>query len=332
MSDPAPSSQEHAVVADYDSPWKTVLERYFPDFLAFFFPDAHAGIDWTHGYTMLDKELQKVVRDAELGRRWADSLIRVTSREGDEDWLLVHVEVQGQNQADFAQRMFVYNYRLYDRYAKPVVSLAVLGEPSQSDHGEFGYARWGCRMGLRFPLVSLAAYRTRRTELESSANPFAVVTLAHLSARETAGSPADRYQAKLGLIRSLYRRGLARQDILELFRFIDWVLTLPEGLEQQLWSEVRQFDEEKHMHYLSSIERMAQQKGIEQGIEKGTELGIGEGQAKLLHVLVRQRFGPVPPEIEARIRGARPDQLEQWALQILDARCLDDVFGATGEY
>ncbi|HSO81992.1 DUF4351 domain-containing protein [Thiocapsa sp.] len=213
--------------------------------------------------------------------------------------------------------------------------MAVLGEPSRSKHGEFGYARWGCRMGLRFPLVSLAAYRTHRTELESSANPFAVVTLAHLSALETAGSPADRYQAKLGLIRSLYRRGFARQDILELFRFIDWVLTLPEGLEQQLWSEVQQFDEEKHMHYLSSIERMAQQKGIEQGIEQGTERGIeqgiGQGQAKILHVLVQQRFGPVPPEIEARIRSAHPDQLEQWALLILDARCLEDVFGATGE-
>jgi hypothetical protein len=24
---------------DYDSPWKEVLERYFPAFLAFFFPD-----------------------------------------------------------------------------------------------------------------------------------------------------------------------------------------------------------------------------------------------------------------------------------------------------
>lgn len=204
-----------------------------------------------------------------------------------------------------------------------MVSLAVLGEPSRGNYGEFGYARWGCRMGLRFPLVSLAAYRTRRTELKSSANPFAVVTLAHLSAQETAGSPTDRYQAKLGLIRSLYRRGIERQDILELFRFIDWVLTLPEGLEQQLWSEVQQFDEEKHMHYLSSIERMAQQKGIEQG--------IGQGQANLLYVLVQQRFGPVSPEIEARIRSAHPDQLEQWALLILDARCLEDVFGATGE-
>ena len=33
-------------MTDYDSPWKTVLERYFPDFLLFFFPAAHAGIDW----------------------------------------------------------------------------------------------------------------------------------------------------------------------------------------------------------------------------------------------------------------------------------------------
>ncbi len=74
------------------------------------------------------------------------------------------------------------------------------------------------------------------------------------------------------------------------------------------------------MHYLSSIERMAQQKGICQG------------QAKLLHLLVRHRFGPVPPEIEARIGSARPDQLEHWALLILDAQCLDDVFGATGEH
>lgn len=60
MSDPALSSHKHAVVTDYDSPWKTVLERYFPDFLAFFCPDAHAGIDWTHGYSLLDKVEQQL--------------------------------------------------------------------------------------------------------------------------------------------------------------------------------------------------------------------------------------------------------------------------------
>ena len=176
------------------------------------------------------------------------------------------------------------------------------------------------RTGLRFPLVSLSAYRARRPELESSTNPFAVVTLAHLSAQETAGR--DRYQAKLSLIRRLYRRGFARQDILELFRFIDWVLTLPEGLEDQLWTEVQQFDEERRMRYVSSFERIAQKKGMERGMEKG----IGQGQARLLRLQLQQRFGLIPPEIAARIEDGRPEQLERWALRILNAVSLDDVF------
>jgi hypothetical protein len=25
---------------DYDSPWKDAVERYFPEFIAFYFPDA----------------------------------------------------------------------------------------------------------------------------------------------------------------------------------------------------------------------------------------------------------------------------------------------------
>ena len=44
--------------ADYDSPWKEMLERYFPEFMAFFFPEAHQEIDWETEYLFLDKELQ----------------------------------------------------------------------------------------------------------------------------------------------------------------------------------------------------------------------------------------------------------------------------------
>ncbi|HHD63118.1 MAG TPA: hypothetical protein ENK96_01865 [Desulfobulbaceae bacterium] len=56
---------------DFDSLWKEVLEAYFEDFLQFFFPVAAGGIDWQAGYRFLDKELQQVTRDAELGRfRW----------------------------------------------------------------------------------------------------------------------------------------------------------------------------------------------------------------------------------------------------------------------
>jgi len=39
-----------------------------------FFSDIHAEIDWNKGYEFLDKELEKIVRDAERGRRIADNL------------------------------------------------------------------------------------------------------------------------------------------------------------------------------------------------------------------------------------------------------------------
>jgi hypothetical protein len=31
---------------DYDSPWKDALTRYFPEFMSFYFPEAHRQIDW----------------------------------------------------------------------------------------------------------------------------------------------------------------------------------------------------------------------------------------------------------------------------------------------
>jgi hypothetical protein len=34
-------------MSDYDSPWREALDRSFELFLAFFFPQAHADIDWS---------------------------------------------------------------------------------------------------------------------------------------------------------------------------------------------------------------------------------------------------------------------------------------------
>jgi len=81
---------------DFDSPWKEALERYFPEFVALFFPRIHAAVAWARGHVFLDKELQQVVRDAELGRRYADKLVQVYTHEGVETWVLIHVEVQGE--------------------------------------------------------------------------------------------------------------------------------------------------------------------------------------------------------------------------------------------
>ena len=48
--------------ADYDSPWKDILEAYFEECILFFFPYVHADISWDRGYEFLDKELQSIVK------------------------------------------------------------------------------------------------------------------------------------------------------------------------------------------------------------------------------------------------------------------------------
>jgi hypothetical protein len=214
--------------SDYDSPWKEALERYFPQFLVFFFPQIHAEIDWSRGWTFLDKELQQVVRDAELGRRLVDKLVKVWKLDGTETAILIHIEVQGQRESDFAERMFVYHYRLRDRYNFPVVNLAVLADENASWRPtQYGYALWRCQTSFEFPMVKLLDYKPQFAVLEQSSNPFAVVVAAHLQAQATRQNPEDRLKWKLRLVKGLYERGYDREGILELFRVIDWVMALP---------------------------------------------------------------------------------------------------------
>lgn len=248
---------------DYDSPWKEVLERYFKEFVQFFFPVAYRGIDWSKDYEFLDKELQQIVRDAELGRRLVDKLVKVWTIEGDEAWVVVHIEVQGQEESAFAKRMYVYNYRLFDRYDRRVVSLAVLADDRESWRPKaFGYELWGCKVRMEFPIVKLLDYADREQELEASTNPFAIVALAYLKTRATRKNQEDRFYWKLRLCKLLYERGYAKEDILELIRFIDWIMRLPDELEEQFDDAMLQYEEEKKMQYVTTFER----RGIQQGL------------------------------------------------------------------
>ena len=281
---------------DQDSPWKEVLERYFESFLAFFFPRAHAEIDWAKGYELLDKELQKVVRDAELGRRLVDKLVKVYTLAGSEAWVLIHIEVQGQEDADLDKRMYVYNYRLFDRYNRRVASLAILTDDAPEwRQSTYGYELWGCRIRLDFPTVKLLDYANGWGSLEKDPNPFSIIVMAHLKTLATRHDARERLHAKLALVRMLYERGYGKGDILELFRFIDWVLTLPEELEEDFSRAVEDYEEVVKMPYVTSVERV--------GMKRGSVLRSREA---VLDVLAA-RFGEIPAALVSAI-NAMDDQ------------------------
>jgi hypothetical protein len=277
-------------LTDYDSPWKEVIELYFPRFLEFFFTQAYAEIDWTRPYEFLDTELQQLEPDAEIGRRLVDKVAKVWLLDGEEAWVLVHVEVQGQYDSQFAERMYTYNYRLFDRHKKRVISLAVLAdEQANWRPSSYSYQLGGCRVSLEFPVAKLLDYEQGWEILEQTTNPFGVIVMAHLKTKATQRNPENRLQWKLSLVRRLYERGYSRQDIQELFRFIDWIMVLPKELALSFKTEVRSYEEANRMRYVTSIERLAKQEGVEEGI-------LQNARESIIAVL-ETRFGEVPSSI-----------------------------------
>ena len=275
---------------DYDSPWKVAIAVYFKAFIAFFFPDIYENIDWTRNYEFLDTQLQQVMRDDEIGQREADKLVKVWLIDGSETWVLIHLEIQSQYQANFAERMYVYNSRIFGMYRQKVVSLAVLADEETSWRPQgYGYQLWGCRVLLEFPLVKLLDYANEWESLEQSTNPFAAIVMAHLKTQATRHIPKQRLEWKLSVIKSLYRRGYNRAEVRELFRIIDWMMTLPKDMDSKFRQEIRRFEEENKMLYVTSIERLAREEGI---IEKGREDVID---------VLQIRFGEIPNELVDKI-------------------------------
>ena len=268
---------------DYDSPWKEALDFYFEAFLALLFPGVHAQIDWSRGYESLDKEFQQIVREAELGRKYVDKLVKVWTAAGVECWVLIHVEVQTAREEAFPLRMYVYNYRIFDRYNKRVASLAVLADDDPDWRpDEFRHSIFGCETSLRFPTVKLIDYEAKEAELESSANPFAKVVLAHLKTRQTRGDPADRSLWKQRLIRGLFDQGLSGKDVRELFRVIDWFLALPPMLDRIFWQDFEKFQQERKMPFITTPQRIGRQEGMREGIRLGLKLRFGDDGLRLM--------------------------------------------------
>ena len=88
------------------------------------------------------------------------------------------------------------------------------------------------------------------------------------------------------------------------------------------------------MKYVTSVERLAiergLQKGMEEGLEKGLEQGLEKGRAQgtasVLLRLLNRRFGPLSADVTRRLAQSTPEQLEIWAARVRDAGSIDEVF------
>ena len=304
---------------EYDSPWKEVASRFFPQLVQFFAPDLHRVIDWSAGHEFLEQELREVLRDASTGPRRVDKVVKVHTLAGKPLYFVLHVEIQVQRESNFPQRMFVYYYRLYDLYPEQVVSLAILADEEPGwEPNSYEHELYGTQVGLKYRTVKLWEYNNHWAELEKDPNPFALVVMAHLKTKATRGNAEERLTWKVQLVRELYERGYEQGKIDDLFRFLDWILALPDNMTQTFRERIEDIKQESAMKYVTSIQRLGRQEGRQEGRE--------EGLREVVVTLIEEKFGPPDASILQRIEQASREQILLWAKRILTASSPDEIF------
>jgi predicted transposase/invertase (TIGR01784 family) len=111
--------------------------------------------------------------------------------------------------------------------------------------------------------------------------------------------------------------------------------------EQQLRAFRRQIALMDEQVLLKDAKQRGKKEGLEQGLEQGRAEGeakgraegkaegAAEGRATLLLQQLSHKFGSLPANARQRVTLASVDELDAWALNLLDAASLDEVFRKT---
>ena len=314
---------------DLDAIWKETFQEFFPECLDRFYPEVAAVVDWTQPVRFLDKELREMLGDSPRPRQFVDILAEVHLRNGTLGWILIHLEVQSTVDPESSCRMLFYHVALFRKFRRPVLSLAVLGDPDpgwRPGRLETGIGDMGVL--FRFPICKLSDFTD--AELEADLNPVSFVILAERMARRHREDPSARRVGKLALIRRLVRmleaKGYSRKKGLALTRVIEWAIPLPPVEDKRLIQDMQQIEAEIPRTFLTCFERYAlykateeaRQKGLKEGRQEGQRDGLRDGWIEALKALVAARFPDWEPSWNRCLEAVDDaDRLREWHRLVL---------------
>ncbi len=295
-------------------------------------------IDFHQPLSFLDKEFKKLFAQSTSRNRYADLLVQASARTGTPPLLYIHIEVQGKKEQNFTKRLFTYAYRIFDRVGEFPASLILLTD-SDREYYPCVYQAVGRERHLRveFQLAKLIYFEDKREELERSTNLFAVITDMQLEemalkrrlrhSRKKPGEQVnERYELKKLLIKKLLREDFLQKELdgdqtASLFKFLDWLVPLPQVREEQLIDEVEAETGGGTMAYVTSWERIGEKRGKLEGKREGKL----EGKREVLLRLLSLKFTLGPEEQQKITRADNAAKLNQALDRMVFASSKDDV-------
>lgn len=256
--------------------WKAILEDVFDDFLRFFFENADKIFDMKRGFEFLDKELEQLFpSDTDISNpKYVDKLVKVYTKNGKEKWILVHIEVQGYTDKNFAKRMFTYYYRILDKYDKPITAFAILTDSNAKYHPK-SYESSYLGTNLIYEFNTYKIYSQSDSELDKSENPFASVVETVRAALQKRNLTEDKlFDLKVELAKKLLSKKFTKEKIRGLMNFLQYYIRFENTENYHKFEEVIDSlnENDKVMGIEQFLLQQARKEGVEQGVEKGISI------------------------------------------------------------
>lgn len=126
----------------HDELLKAMFKDYIFAFLRLMYPNADEIFDFSKGFELLENELLEIMADRipELGKLVSDLLVKVYLKDGEEKWILIHIELEASSNPNIGRRLFQYFYRIVDKYNVDVETIVVfVGDEKQKKMTSFLY-------------------------------------------------------------------------------------------------------------------------------------------------------------------------------------------------
>ncbi|MEZ4888761.1 MAG: hypothetical protein R3E32_28805 [Chitinophagales bacterium] len=196
---------------DHDTRWKEIIEQLFEYFVGFFMPDLYPLVDFEQKPEFLQQELHQIIAvPKKKGKKINDAFVKVYLKDGTNQWFLIHIEVQDKHETDFAERMFTYYYRIYDKFKiKKITAIAIfIGESVPKNYNRFSNEYFGTEVTYKYNTYIVK--KQDEKSLLASKNPFAIAVLAALHILNTKENLDNRLKLKVALIKFIKKRAEER--------------------------------------------------------------------------------------------------------------------------
>ena len=291
-----------------DAFWKGVLEDFSSDFFLFFFPKYSHLIDFSKEIEFLDKELQKITPLSEDSRRYVDKLAKVYLLNGEMRWVLVHIEIQGYSDEKFEERMFIYQYRIFDMYKVKTAALAIFTDENKNFHPkEYHSEIFGTSIQYKFPTYKLMDKTLE--DFKDSTNPFAIIMeVAWLGLKKNKMTQKQLFSKKINLYKKLIKQtSYSKKQIRDLLTWIKHYAPFDtEEINLKFDKEINKINKNiTTMGVEEALLNSYKEEGIEIGIEQGIEQGIEIGMDLTLQIVTLLKSGKSVTAISKELKVAK---------------------------